>query len=125
MDKSKWIWITIVLIIGLIFLIYFWVTIKTLDTPTNPRIVDINGSLYLEWDPPSNANLAGIYLSYTVGLSVEGFLSKQTIKDNKVPLYIGTEPLHIGNKGIPVQFVIVAMGGKLNPSAALNGTLIT
>lgn len=125
MNWTKWLWIVIVALIGLIFLVYFWVTIKTLDSPTNARLVNINGTIYLEWDPPKNGNLIPEFLNYVVGLSVDGFLSKQTTRDTKVPIYIGTEPVKSNQHGIMIQFVIVAQGGLFNPSSALNGTLVT
>ncbi len=110
--------IPLVIIIGLIFLGYFLLSIKRLDPVTNVRIVVINGTKYLSWNPSTNAT------NYVIGLNVDGFLDKRTTRRIMIPLYRCEEPVK-ANQPIVVQFVIIARDGKILPSPAVSGTIVS
>lgn len=114
--------ILLVIIIGILFLVYFLITIKRLGPVTNVRLVNINGSKFLRWDP-GDSDLSGVI--YVVGLNVGGFLDKRRTGRTQIPLFRCDVPVKSGDFGIPVQFVIIARKAGFANSPAVNGTLTT
>lgn len=121
MNWCKIVFIVLVIIIGILFLIYFLVTIKKLNPVINVKVVDINGSKFLQWD--SNNTVAGI--EYVIGLNVGGFLDKRRTNKTQIPLFRCDIPVKSIDTGIPVQFVIIARKLGFANSPAVNGTLTT
>src|SRR5947208_2312151 len=122
MNWCKLVAILIIIILGLIFLFYFILTIKTLSPVQNIKLTDINGSIYLEWDP---IIISGITITYIIGLNVGGFLSKRSTIRNRIPLYQCNQPIKSTDHNIQIDYVIIARGGTFNPSPAVSGTLRT
>jgi hypothetical protein len=126
MEIMRWIAIIIVLIFGLWFLINFWVSIKYLDPVENVHIININGTKYLTWDSPKNVeNNEHNIIHYQVTINIKGSITDKLIDINRIPLFIGTDPIKSFNSGIIVSYSIYAMSGKFANSNISQGVLIT
>ena len=119
MNLCKIIMIIIISILGLAFLLYFVLSIKKLNQVSNVRIINVNGTKFLTWDP------SGPLVNYVIGLNVGGFLSKRSTSNTRIPLYRCDIPIKSNETGISITFVNIARGGKFQPSDPVNGVIFT